>query len=901
MTEGIMTTQVKLLEFVNMVTGTKMGSKKGVTANDPRFMLLEKVVTEDMAEVALKLKYRVHQSAEEITEQISWDIDKVNKLLWELSVVGVACVNKKEGEFKFWYETWVPGIFEMVVNNEENVRRFPQIAKAFDDYGLLRNPVGFGNIPMGNGLMRVIPIASSIDGTSSVVPAEKVDKYLEDARIISVSDCSCRTSREEMGQGCGHLKEDMCIQLDDAAEMYIRTGKGREITIEEAKDIMRRAEANGLMHQIPNTEGEGHTHAICNCCGCSCYALRAATMYSNPDMVRSNFTAVVDEDKCVGCGECVTYCPTNALRFGQRLTGTIEDQKIVHNDKASNTEWDESIHFKPDFRTNRIETLDQGTAPCKTDCPAHISIPGYIHLASQGRYKDALAMIKKNNPFPAVCGRICPALCESACTRCALDEAVAIDDIKKFIAEQDLDKEDRYLPEIKHNYRDKAIAVIGGGPAGLSCAYYLAEEGYKVTVFEKESVLGGMLSFGIPSFRLEKNVIQAEIDVLRDMGVEFKTGINVGKDISIPQLREAGYKGFFVAIGAQNGRNLGLENENAKGVQTGVEFLKNVALNRNEKLQGKTVVIGGGNVAIDVARTAQRIGSSATDMFCLETREAMPALEDEIFEALEEKISINNAYGPKRIIVENGHVTAVEFKKCLSTLDEDGKFNPVYDENDTRIVEADQVLIAVGQSFDWGDLLKGTQATLNKNNTIQVDSFTLQSDDPDIFAGGDIVTGPRYAIDAIALGKEGAVSLHRFVQRGQSLVYGRTKHRYTALDRNAVDFKSYDSVKRERSKTKHVENLEGHFSDPRGVLTEAQIAAETNRCLKCGISIVDEWMCVGCGQCTTKCQFDAISLVKTHNEHGVDFPDLKKVVIKNVMKRKVKIAAKNIGKAFKGN
>jgi NADPH-dependent glutamate synthase beta subunit-like oxidoreductase/ferredoxin len=894
-----MARQMKLLEFINKVSNIKMNSKKALDESDPRFLLLEKIVTEEMAEVALVLEYRGEQTAEEIAKKLGWDIDRTKKLLWDLAYAGVACVSKRDGEFKFWHETWVPGIFEMVVNNKENVKKYPQISKAFDDYGLLRNPIAFGNIPMGHGLMRVIPIASSIDGTSKVVEAEKVDQYLENARLISVSDCSCRTSREEMGEGCGHLKEDMCIQLDDAAELYIRTGRGREIDVLEAKEIMRKAEANGLMHQIPNTEGEGHTHAICNCCGCSCYALRAATMYSNPDMVRSNFTAEVDPDKCVGCGECVDYCPTNAIRLGQRLTKTVEEQKIKHDDKAFNTEWDESKHYHPDYRTNRQESLDAGTAPCKTECPAHISIPGYIQLAAQGKYKEALALIKKNNPFPAVCGRICPALCESACTRCAMDEAVAIDDIKKFIAEQDLNEETRYIPEIKHDYKDKHIAIIGGGPSGLSCAYYLAVEGYQVTVFEKEKTLGGMLQFGIPAFRLQKDVIQAEIDVLKALGVNFQTGVTVGEDITIPELRESGFNGFFVAIGAQNGRLLRLENEDAKGIHTGVDFLRDVALNRHQSLKGKTIVIGGGNVAIDVARTARRVGSTSTQMFCLESRENMPALEDEIHEALEENIIINNSYGPKEILVENNKFKGMVFKKCLSVTDEDGRFSPKYDDNDTITIEAEHLIIAVGQTFNYGKIFESTNVEFNPNQTVKVDSWTLQSSEKDIFCGGDIVTGPRFAIDAIALGKEGAISLHRFVQRGQSLVYGRSKHAYMSLDRDSVDFKSYDSVKRERCQTKEIKNLNNNFEDPRGVLTEAQIAIETSRCLKCGISIVDEWMCVGCGQCTTKCQFDAISLVKTQNIHGVDFPDLKKAVIKNVIKRKFKIFTKNVASKFK--
>ncbi|MBU1020492.1 MAG: FAD-dependent oxidoreductase, partial [Firmicutes bacterium] len=438
-------------------------------------------------------------------------------------------------------------------------------------------------------------------------------------------------------------------------------------------------------------------------------------------------------------------------------------------------------------------------------------------------------------------------------------------------------------------------------PAGISCAYYLAVEGYKVTVFEKEKTLGGMLTLGIPNFRLEKDVINAEIDILRELGVEFQVGVNIGEDMSIPELRKSGFNAFFLAIGAQGGRFLNLENEDAKGIESGVTFLKNVALQTGEKLTGKTVVIGGGNVAIDVARTAQRYGSTQTSMFCLESRDTMPALQDEVHEALAENITINNSYGPKSFIVENGAVKGVIFKRCISVLNEEGRFAPKYDETDTITVEADHVLIAVGQSIDWGKLLQGTKVELNPNNTIKVDSFTLQSTEKDIFAGGDVVTGPRYAIDAISLGKEGSISIHRFVQRGQSLVYGRSKHFFVSLDTSKIHADEYDKVTRQRSTTKHVSSLKGNFNDPRTVMTEAQILAETNRCLRCGVSIVDPYMCVGCGQCTTKCKFDAIHLVKKYDEQGVDFPDLKSVVIKNVLKRKVRITAKKVTSFFKGN
>lgn len=892
-----MTEQIKLLEFVNKVSLTKMGSKNGVTENDPRFKLLEKVVTEEMAEVALALEYRVHLTVEQISKKCNKPLERTSELLWDLAMAGVATVIREGEEDVYWYETWVPGIFEMVVNNKELVAKYPQIGQAFDDYGLMRNPMAAGNFPVGLGLMRVIPIQTSIDGSSKKVSSEEVSKYLEEARVFSVSDCSCRTSREELNQGCGHLKEDMCIQLGDAAEYYIRTGRAREITKEEAYEIIRKAERDGLMHSIPNTEGEGHTHAICNCCGCGCYAVRAAGMYNNPDMVRSNFVSTIDETKCVGCGECVEVCPTNAIKLGHKLCVNTEIVIPQRTDFPHDTQWGPD-KWNPDYRINRKETLEIGTSPCKTECPAHISIPGYIKLASQGRFNEALAMIKKDNPFPAVCGRICPTLCESACTRNGVDASVAIDDIKKFIAELDLNLDKRFIPEIKNNY-DKKIAVIGGGPSGLTCAYYLAVEGYKVTVFEKENELGGMLRYGIPAFRLQRDVIKAEIEVLRELGVNFVTGVEVGKDVTIQELRDKDFKGFYVSIGAQKGSKIGVEGEKAPNVLTGVDFLRNTSLNEFQGELGKTIVIGGGNVAIDVARTALRLKNKGVSIFCLEARDSMPALKDEVHEADEEGVIINNGYGPKRILTKDGIAYAIEFKKCLRTHDEHNRFNPVYDESDVITVEADHIILSVGQQIHWGNLFDGIEVELNSNQTIKVDAQTLQSSVSDIFAGGDAATGPRYAIDAIAHGKEAAISLHRFVNRGQSLVYGRNNKAFVSVDKDNVDYSGYDKVTRERVYTLHVENLENSFVDPRGILTEDQIKKETMRCLSCGISVVDEFMCIGCGACTTRCKFDAIIMEKKYNAEGVDFPKLKPLIIKNVLKRKFRIAKKKIKNKFK--
>lgn len=885
----------RVLELANKISRKKMGAKNGITVNDPEYKILEPVVTNEMAEIALHLEFRNPLTPEEIAEKSGKSLKETKEILWDLAMIGVCFVNKYDGIDKYWHDAWVPGIMEMMVNNKEMVRKHPQIAEAFEEYGRARGPATAGNFPVGVGLMRVIPFETAIEGESRRASYEEVSKYLNEHNVFSVSDCSCRTSREIMGEGCGHLKEDMCIQLGHAAEYYIRTGRGREITREEAIEIIERAEENGLVHQIPNTDGSGKTHAICNCCGCSCLALRTAEMFLNPDMVRSNYVSQVDKDKCVGCGECVEACQVNALRLGQKLCSSTPVADLKRDVLPHDTEWGPE-HWNMDYRFNREVVVDTGTAPCKTECPAHISIPGYIKLASQGRYTEALELIKYENPFPAVCGRICPRNCETACTRGDIDDPVAIDDIKKFIAEQDLNLENRYIPKIKHNY-GKQIAIVGAGPSGLSCAYYLAVDGYKVTVFEKQEVLGGMLTLGIPSFRLEKDVVNAEIDILKELGVEFKTGIEVGKDISLNDLRKQGFEAFYIAIGAQGARKLGIEGENAEGVISGVDLLREVNLGKRDILNGNIVVIGGGNVAVDVARAATRVGGVKIDMFCLEAREEMPALEEEIEEALEENIIINNSWGPKRIVTENGKVTGVEFKKCISVFDKNGKFNPKYDESDIKFVEANYVLISVGQSIELGKLVEDSKIEINPNNTIIADSFTFQTGEPDVFAGGDVVTGPKFAIDAIALGKQGAISIHRFVHPGQSLTIGRFKREYRSLDKESVDFSGYDNVPRQ--KAAHMNNTDSRsFKDTRGVLTEEQVKQETERCITCGATVVDEFLCVGCGVCTTKCKFDAIKLVRKYDGEGVAFQDMKPVVVKHILKRKGKIALKKVKKSL---
>ena len=882
----------------------KLGLKK-ITRNDPEYWGLAGVLSDEEAELALKLGVRKPKTLPEIVELSGMEEKKCEALLEEMSRKGLLEYNWENAahEKQYVLPMYVPGCAEFFNMNAKILESNPEMGTFFEHMSRLPLEKITPFVPEGGaGIgMHVIPVEKAIEMENESVDLEHISYWLSKYEgKYAASPCSCRRSRLTHNEGCADDPEGWCIAIGDMADYVVETQKdGRYITKEEALDIFRQAEENGFVHQITNIDGKDKIFAICNCNVNVCYALRTSQLFNTPNMSRSAYIAKVEKQNCVACGKCVEACPAGAVKLGQKLCDK-EGCEITYPriPLPGDQPWGEHMWSHNYRDTNRINCYDTGTAPCKTACPAHIGIQGYLQLAKEGRYEDALALIKKDNPLPAVCGHVCNRRCEDACTRGTIDEAVAIDEVKRFIAERDLNAETRFIPKktipsLKGGFKEK-IAIIGAGPAGLSCAYFLALTGYKPTIFEKNAEPGGMLRYGIPSYKLEKDLLAAEINVIRQLGVEIRCGVEVGKDVTIEDLREQGYKGFYAAIGCQRGRKPGISGENAEGAYTAVDFLRKAGAKESFALEGDVVVVGGGNVAIDAARVSSRYTDAKISMFCLETREKMPASNEEIEEALEEGIELNCGWGPKEILEEDGHVRGVVFKKCTRVFDAQGRFSPEYDENDTVTVPCRHVIFSVGQTIDWGHMLDNLHVELRPNGGALANKLTYQTSEPDIFVGGDVYTGPKFAIDAIAAGREGAVSLHRYVHENCTLTIGRNRRDFIELDKENIKVETYDSSSRQIPPKADVKEQAKTFRDLSQSLSEEQVKKETSRCLSCGASVVDPNKCIGCGICTTKCMFDAIHLHRELPGASVMHTSEEKLkyILPNMVKQSIKVKFK---------
>lgn len=485
-----------------------MGHKiSGVTSDDPEYWGLREVLTPEMCDIANKMKLRQHYTFEQLLEMNrDYEAIDLQKILDEMSYIGILEYDYGDNydhthELKdrprirrYRLPFYVPGSAELFNSSVDRIAKNPAVASFFERMTFI--PLaGITQMvpPGGDGIgMHVIPVEKAIDAESKSIDLEHISYWLKKYEgHISAGICSCRASRAVLGDGCTDDFDDWCIQLGDMADYTVETGRAHYITKERALEILELAEKNGYVHQITNIDGENKIFDICNCNVKICNALRTSLLFNTPYLSRSSYTAKVEKEKCVACGKCVETCPAGAVKMGQKLCrkdGT--EVKYPHAPLPDNNIWG-PYAWDEDYRdTARMSnTYASGSAPCKAACPAHVPVQAYLRLAHEGKYREALAMIKTENPFPAVCGRVCNKRCESECTRGKIDAPVSIDAVKKFVADLDLNAEDRFVPEktvqSTHGAFDEKIAIIGGGPAGLSAAYYLAQMGYKPTVFER--------------------------------------------------------------------------------------------------------------------------------------------------------------------------------------------------------------------------------------------------------------------------------------------------------------------------------------------------------------------------------------------------------------------------------
>ncbi len=500
-----------------------------------------------------------------------------------------------------------------------------------------------------------------------------------------------------------------------------------------------------------------------------------------------------------------------------------------------------------DRRHTVMASIDfKGSPPCRVACPIDQEAQGYISLVAEGKYQEALTLIKEANPFPGICGRVCHHPCETECTRNDLNEPVSIAMLKRFVADKAANDIVRPLPERKY---DEKVAVIGSGPAGLTAAQDLAFMGYGVTVFEALPVAGGMMKVGIPEYRLPKNIIEQEIADIEAMGIEIKTNSPIGKDTSIDDLFKQDYKAVLVATGAHKSQKLGVHGEELDGVLYGVDFLRNIGLGEKSSVGKKVLVIGGGNVAIDSARSALRLGAEDVTIVYRRSKNEMPAFQEEIEEAKEEGINFIYLASPTRLIDESGKVCGVEIVyNTLGDADESGRRRPVPVQGSEQIIAADMVIIAVGQRPDLkacNGYIDGTERRL------PADECFTTTEWEGIFAAGDAVMGPATVVEAIAAGRRGAVSIHRFL-RGEDIKEGRPTKMPDMVDKKEILSKVRVTKKRQRGATLPIgERLKG-FAEVNLGFTEEQALEEARRCLQCAT-------CANCGECVRKCIYRAIT------------------------------------------
>ena len=548
----------------------------------------------------------------------------------------------------------------------------------------------------------------------------------------------------------------------------------------------------------------------------------------------------VDEEKCNGCGECEQECPVTRV---DTFNGELAERKAIYR-------------LYPQAIPN-VYTIDKSTpvAPCKGSCPAGVNVQGYTALIAKGKFQEALSLIREKMPFAGVCGRICHHPCEDNCNRQEIDEAVSVCNLKRFVADHEKELlakgEIENTPSIGKNdaeaaKRGEKVAVIGGGPGGLTCAHDLVKKGFQVTVFEAGDKLGGMMRTGIPDYRLPKDYLDYEINLLLNDGIEVKTGQKFGKDFNTTDLKNEGYTSVFLSTGAQKAKQIPLENCDTNGVIYGIPFLRQISEGKTPSFGKHVAVIGGGNVAIDVARTVLRLGSKVTIVY-RRTQKEMPAHSWEIEEAIEEGVEIKNSWSPAAIIQNEGKVTGLEVEKCVTVYKEDGRKSLDVDPEQKTTIEADTIIPATGQECDLSDIENIVET---EKGVISADPLTLETSEDGIFAGGDVVLGPSSLVESVAQGHRAAESIARYID-GEYLRTDREPVMNTGEYADTPENAGKEKISRTRASMPDPKERNRSFVEIEETFTEEDAVREAKRCLQCA-------SCAECMECVRTCKADAV-------------------------------------------
>ena len=535
---------------------------------------------------------------------------------------------------------------------------------------------------------------------------------------------------------------------------------------------------------------------------------------------------LIDPAKCNGCQFCIMVCPFGFPKLNLvRKVITICD---LCQSRLQEGKLPACVSTCPSGAL-MYEEFEAPLVPCKDACPAGIDIPRYIHFIHEGKYSEAVAVIREKVPFPNVLGRVCHHPCETACRRGEVDGEVSINALKRFVAEKDTGlwkKRAKKAPKT-----GKKVAIVGSGPAGLTTAYYLSKLGHSVTIFEALPFVGGMMRVGIPSYRLPRQVLQKDIEEILSQEIELKVNTPIGNGLTLAELKNQGYQAIFLAVGAQLSRKIKIDGVDLEGVLWGLDFLREVNLGQEVKVRERVLVIGGGNVAIDVALTALRLGAKEVQLACLESRAEMPGFEWGIQEALEEGIVLNVSWGPKRILGTNGEVTGIELIRCTSVFDQQGKFNPSFDESVTKTIDADMVILAIGQAVDLSFLGEGSEVK-SIGGVIRVKD-NLATDAEGVFAGGDAVIGPASVVEAVAAGRRAATSIDRYL--GGSGIIDEV---LAPMGEPKVEREdNFPSLPRHVVPCLPVEQRLGSFDEIEYSYDEETTIAESRRCLHCDLRL----------------------------------------------------------------